>query len=216
MPISVEIVTQEKIVFSEPEADMVIIPGSEGEMGVLPHHAPGADDARLWRTGRAQGAGGRELRHLRRRGRYSPGSKSSCWLIWPNRRIDIDVAAVEAARERAEKMMEQGVPPEQNREAALALRRAELALRIQRKVQSRGSAVMRIVEDERARVAATAFVTPIDNSNARSTIIVRAFAVWYNCRVNVAGHGGLSARMSCQLWECSTKNWALIWARSTS
>jgi F-type H+-transporting ATPase subunit epsilon len=61
---------------------------------------------------------------------------------------DIDAQAVEEARARAAKMMEEGVPAEQNREAALALRRAELALRIQRKVQARGSAVMRIIEDE--------------------------------------------------------------------
>ncbi len=40
MPIHVEIVTQERKVFEEREADMVIVPGSEGEMGVLPHHAP--------------------------------------------------------------------------------------------------------------------------------------------------------------------------------
>jgi len=40
MPIHVEIVTQERKVFEEHEADIVIVPGSEGEMGVLPHHAP--------------------------------------------------------------------------------------------------------------------------------------------------------------------------------
>ena len=39
MPLHVEVVTQEKKVFEEREADMVVIPGSEGEMGVLPHHA---------------------------------------------------------------------------------------------------------------------------------------------------------------------------------
>ena len=40
MPIHVELVTQERKVFDEPEADMVIIPATEGEMGILPHHAP--------------------------------------------------------------------------------------------------------------------------------------------------------------------------------
>ena len=40
MPIHVELVTQERKVFDEPEADMVLLPASEGEMGVLPHHAP--------------------------------------------------------------------------------------------------------------------------------------------------------------------------------
>ena len=40
MPIHVEIVTQEGKLFEEREADMVIVPATEGVMGVLPHHAP--------------------------------------------------------------------------------------------------------------------------------------------------------------------------------
>ncbi|MFZ4826983.1 MAG: ATP synthase F1 subunit epsilon, partial [Phototrophicaceae bacterium] len=40
MPIHVEVITQERKIFDEPAADMVIIPASEGEMGVLPNHAP--------------------------------------------------------------------------------------------------------------------------------------------------------------------------------
>jgi F-type H+-transporting ATPase subunit epsilon len=39
MPIRVEVVTQEKKIF-ETDADMVVIPASEGIMAVLPHHAP--------------------------------------------------------------------------------------------------------------------------------------------------------------------------------
>lgn len=39
MPILLEIVTPERLVFSE-EVDSVTLPGSEGELGVLPHHAP--------------------------------------------------------------------------------------------------------------------------------------------------------------------------------
>jgi F-type H+-transporting ATPase subunit epsilon len=39
MPILLEIVTPERMVFSE-EVDAVTLPGSEGELGVLPHHAP--------------------------------------------------------------------------------------------------------------------------------------------------------------------------------
>ena len=40
MPIHVELVTQERKIFDEPEADIVMVPGVEGEMGVLPNHAP--------------------------------------------------------------------------------------------------------------------------------------------------------------------------------
>ncbi len=39
MPVSLEIVSPEKLLLSRP-VDMVVIPASEGEMGVLPGHAP--------------------------------------------------------------------------------------------------------------------------------------------------------------------------------
>jgi F-type H+-transporting ATPase subunit epsilon len=39
MPVKLEIVTPERLVFDE-TVDAVTLPGSEGELGVLPHHAP--------------------------------------------------------------------------------------------------------------------------------------------------------------------------------
>jgi F-type H+-transporting ATPase subunit epsilon len=39
MPILLDIVTPERLVVSE-EVDAVVCPGIEGELGVLPHHAP--------------------------------------------------------------------------------------------------------------------------------------------------------------------------------
>lgn len=39
MPVDLEIVSPEKLLLSRP-VDMVVIPASEGEMGVLPQHAP--------------------------------------------------------------------------------------------------------------------------------------------------------------------------------
>jgi len=39
MPIHLDIVTIERKVYSE-DVDMVIAPGSEGELGILPHHTP--------------------------------------------------------------------------------------------------------------------------------------------------------------------------------
>ena len=147
MPISVEIVTQEKIVFSEPAADMIVVPGTDGVIGVLPHHAPVlttlADGELIVRKGRAE---------------ESFAIFGGVVDIRPDRVIvladlaessyDIDAAAMEAARASAEKLMAQGVPAEENREATLALRRAELALNLQRKVRARGGAVMRIIEDD--------------------------------------------------------------------
>ncbi|MFN8533116.1 MAG: F0F1 ATP synthase subunit epsilon [Dehalococcoidia bacterium] len=39
MPLQFEIVTAERQVYAD-EVDIVIAPGSEGELGILPHHAP--------------------------------------------------------------------------------------------------------------------------------------------------------------------------------
>jgi F-type H+-transporting ATPase subunit epsilon len=39
VPILLEIVTPERLAYSD-EVDSVQIPGSEGELGILPHHAP--------------------------------------------------------------------------------------------------------------------------------------------------------------------------------
>ena len=55
MPLHLEIVTPEKLAY-EGEVDSVQLPGSEGELGVLPHHAPlistlGAGELRLRKGG---------------------------------------------------------------------------------------------------------------------------------------------------------------------
>lgn len=39
MPIQLEIVTPERLAYSD-TVDAVVVPGSEGELGILPHHAP--------------------------------------------------------------------------------------------------------------------------------------------------------------------------------
>jgi F-type H+-transporting ATPase subunit epsilon len=55
MPIRLEIVTPERRVYDD-EVDAVALPGSEGELGVLPHHAPlisllGAGELRVRKGG---------------------------------------------------------------------------------------------------------------------------------------------------------------------
>ena len=39
MPLQLEIVTPERLAYSD-SVDSVVLPGAEGEMGILPHHAP--------------------------------------------------------------------------------------------------------------------------------------------------------------------------------
>jgi F-type H+-transporting ATPase subunit epsilon len=55
VPLQLEIVTPEKLAYQD-EVDSVVLPGSEGELGVLPHHAPlvstlGAGELRLRKGG---------------------------------------------------------------------------------------------------------------------------------------------------------------------
>lgn len=147
MPIHVEVVTQERKVFEEREADMVIIPAAEGEMGVLPHHAPvlttlGYGELVIRKAGR-------EERFVIYGGVVDVRPDKVVVLAdLAESSFELDEQKIEAARDRATKMMAEGVPEAPNRSAALELRRAELALKVRMKLRSRSGAVMRIVEDD--------------------------------------------------------------------
>jgi F-type H+-transporting ATPase subunit epsilon len=146
MPIHVEIVTQEKKIFEEPNADMVIIPAVEGEMGVLPNHAPVLT---------TMGFGELVVRKGSAEERFAiyggvvdvRPDKVVVLADMAESSFALDDAAIEAARKSAQEHLSKGLPPELNREAALSLRRAELALRVQQKVRQRGS-ILRIVNTE--------------------------------------------------------------------
>ncbi len=146
MPIHVEVVTQERKVFEEREADMVIIPAAEGEMGVLPHHAPvlttmGFGELVIRKQGR-------EERFVIYGGVVDVRPDKIVVLAdLAESSFELDEQKIEAARSRATQMMAQGVPEAQNRAAALELRRAELALKVKMKIKSRGSSVLRIMDD---------------------------------------------------------------------
>jgi F-type H+-transporting ATPase subunit epsilon len=144
MPIHVEVVTQEKKVFDEPEADMVVVPGSEGEMGVLPHHAPVLTTLGLGeliiRKGNA------EERFVIYGGVVDIRPDKVVVLAdLAESSFALDEERILAARESAQKMLAEGVPEAENRAAALELRRAELALRVKNKIKARSN-VLRIVD----------------------------------------------------------------------
>lgn len=146
MPIHVELVTQERKVFEELEADIVIIPGAEGEMGVLPNHAPVLTTLGFGEL--VVRKGGAEERFAIYGGVVDIRPDKVVVLAdLAESAFALDLQAIEAARERASALLEQGVPEEENRQAALALRRAELGLRLHRKIQSHGP-VIRILEDD--------------------------------------------------------------------
>lgn len=146
MPLHVEVVTQERKVFEETQADMVVVPGAEGEMGVLPHHAPV-----LTTMGYGElivRKGGAEERFVIYGGVVDVRPDKVVVLAdLAESSFELDEEKIEAARQRASKMMQEGVPPELNREALLALRRAELALKVRNKMKARGTSILRIVDD---------------------------------------------------------------------
>lgn len=128
MPIRLEIVTIERQLYSE-DVDIVIAPGSEGEMGILPHHTPVL-------TSLKEG----ELRVRRGDVEESFAIGGGIMEVLPDKVIvladaaersdEIDVARAEEARARAEKLLREG-PQEADLEAALAsLRRSQIRIRV--------------------------------------------------------------------------------------
>jgi F-type H+-transporting ATPase subunit epsilon len=146
MPIQVEVVSQERKVFEEPEADMVLVPGSEGEMGVLPHHAPVLTTLGFGEL--VVRKGGAEERFAIYGGVVDIRPDKVVVLAdLAQSTYNLDAEVAEAARERAQQLMAHGVPEEQRRAATLELRRANLELRLVRNMRNR-SPVMRILDDE--------------------------------------------------------------------
>jgi F-type H+-transporting ATPase subunit epsilon len=123
-----EIVTAERIVFSG-DVDMVIAPGTEGELGILPHHAPLLTALKVG-----------ELRIKRDGGETSFAISGGFMEVRPDRvtvladtaeRADeIDVARAGAARERAQKLLAERVSREDFSRAEAALRRSQIRLKV--------------------------------------------------------------------------------------
>ncbi len=146
MPIHVELVTQERKVFEESEADYISIPAVEGEMGVLPNHAPVLTTMTFGEL--VVRKGNAEERFAIYGGVVDVRPDKVVVLAdLAESSYDIDLEKAQAARDRARQMIEEGVPPEQNREAILQLRRAELQLKVSNKLRNRTSA-LRIVQQE--------------------------------------------------------------------
>ena len=109
MPIRCEIVSQDRMVF-EGQADIVVVPGVAGEMGILPNHAPLLSTMKFG------------ILKVRYQGREEIFTVSGGLVeVQPNlvtvltdsaeNVAEIDVARAEAARRRAEELLKQGPPP---------------------------------------------------------------------------------------------------------
>jgi len=128
MPIQCQIVTQDKLLFEGP-ADIVIAPGAEGEMGILPNHAPLLTtlDIGVLRV-RYEGA---EQAFTIAGGFLEVRPEIVTVLADVGERVDeIDEARARAARERAEERLQKAPPTDTDAYFALeaALRRSKLRL----------------------------------------------------------------------------------------
>lgn len=146
MPIHIELVTQEQKIFDEPNADIIIIPAVEGEMGVLPNHAPVLTTL---------GYGELVVRKGEAEERFAiyggvvdvRPDKVVVLADLAESSFALDMERAQEARERARRILEEGSPGSENRLAELELRKANLAIRLSQKVRSRGSG-LRIIEDD--------------------------------------------------------------------
>ena len=138
MTLNVELVSQEKSIFTENAVDMILIPASEGIIGVLPNHAPVL-------TTLSEG----ELIIRKQNAEESFIVFGGVVDIRPDKVViladlaestyDLDLEAARAARERAAQLLSDGVSSEARIEAHRALRRAEITLQTKRKLQNRGT-----------------------------------------------------------------------------
>ncbi len=134
-PLKVDIVTAEKVVYSE-EADIIIAPGTEGQLGILPHHLP-------LMTSLEPG----ELIMRREGTEYSLVIAGGFMEVRPDRVIvladaaeradEIDLARAEAAKQKARERIS-------HQEAGVDISIAEAALR-------RALARIRVAEKRRHR-----------------------------------------------------------------
>ena len=133
MPIRVEIVSQDRPVF-EGDVDIVVAPGEDGEMGILPHHAPLLTTLKPGvlkvRTGAHE-----EVFAISGGVMEVQPALVTVLADAAERADKIDISRAEEARQRAEASLAAGVPA--NSEAYLAaeaaLRRSNLRLQVARR-----------------------------------------------------------------------------------
>jgi F-type H+-transporting ATPase subunit epsilon len=128
MPLHLEIVTPEKRAFAG-DVDEVIVPGTEGELGILPHHAPLISTL------------GQGVLRLRRGGSEEAFAIFGGFLqVRPDRVVvlaetadlasSIDLERAERARREAEHVLEAGLEEADLGAARAALQRALIRIRL--------------------------------------------------------------------------------------
>jgi F-type H+-transporting ATPase subunit epsilon len=135
VPIKIDVVTAEKMVYSD-QVDMVIAPGSEGELGILPHHTPLMT---MLKPGELLLKKGAEEISLAVSGGFLEIRPDHIIVLADaaERAENIDAARAEAARKRAEQRLANIGPEEDRARAEAALVRALARLQIVEKRKHR-------------------------------------------------------------------------------
>jgi len=149
MPIRCEIVSQDRMVF-DGDADIVILPGTEGEMGILPNHAPLLTTLQFGIIKvRSQG---QEQVFTVAGGIAEVQPDIITILADAAENVEeIDVRRAEAARKRAEDLLAKGVPEDADAYLAIeaALRRSGLRLDAAKRYRRGPARPARIAEETR-------------------------------------------------------------------
>lgn len=140
MPIRCEIVSQDRTVF-EGDVDIVVAPSTEGEMGILPNHAPLLATLKYGIL-KVRYQGKEEIFTIAG-GVIEVQPDVVTVLADAAENVDeIDIARAEAAKERAEKFLTEGPPPDTDTYLKMeaALKRSQLRLDAVRRYRSRRKA----------------------------------------------------------------------------
>ena len=128
MTLSVHVVTAEREVYTEDGVDEVIAPGIEGELTVLPHHAPLLT---MIRAGVLRLVKGADETDVAITGGFLEVKDDRVTILADaaERAEEIDAVRAEEARRRAERTLEERGSTEELVAAAASLQRALLRLR---------------------------------------------------------------------------------------
>lgn len=133
MPIRCEIVSQDRVVY-QGDVDMVVLPGTGGEMGILPHHAPVLTTLKFGVI-KVRRAGSEQIFAVAGGVAEVQPDLITILADAAENVEEIDVKRAEFARKRAEEALTKGVPAESDALLSVeaALRRSNLRLDVVRR-----------------------------------------------------------------------------------
>jgi F-type H+-transporting ATPase subunit epsilon len=133
--LKIDIVTAERVVYTA-EADAVIAPGVEGQLGILPHHAPLMT---ILQAGELVVRKGGEEESLAISGGFLEVRPDRVIVLadQAERAEEIDASRAEAARKRAEERLKERPAGVDEARAEAALRRAMVRLIVADKMKRR-------------------------------------------------------------------------------